>query len=441
MIFKSKKYKESCKKSIYFDWEHLNDIRCMIKEINKSFNHAQYVTYMADEPGKVKANYPCTWQGCTGYRACRNIYERLMSLNLNMEEFNLLHIYISDLEYLTQYETRETEASRKTLATLKSKGVYTTNIEEPILKLPDQFGRFFSNLLLNQYHLKEYLKPEIFDLTDNDWLAAIELTALKYDNSILKKAYLHTYWPMIKDNLDELYENVILCHCTNVLSDAIHAELIEKPSVFSSADEEKLRKKQKSLQRDNDELKEKITELRKKAKHSIDESVIEQREEFYEKTLNELEKKNAAQQAEINKLKKDLERAENKINELEKIEKAEEQDEVRIESQPSETVDLPELPETGVAFFGGHPNFVKKVEALHPDWRYYQDESGIGFSFGTGIGLIIIRSEHMSHSLFAKAMQAKEQIPVIYSSATNIDMLEDELKQEYAKVVGNVEDD
>ncbi len=423
----------------YHNWTRLDDARRMVKEINNSFSLAQYVTYMADKAEKAKRNYPSTKQGYTGYRACRNAYERLMSLDIDMEELNLVHIFVSDLDYLTQYENRETEAVRKTLVTIKGKGIYTTDIGKLIFKLPEHLRQFFSDLLLNQEDVRDYLKPEIFTLTDTDWLTSIELTAIRNDNYILEKAYLQTYWTIIKDNLNELYENVVLCHCINVFSDAIRAELLDKPSVFSSDDEEKLRKRLNSLQKTNEELKKKNADLRAKVKASIDPGVIDQQKENYEKKMSGFKRANAAQQAEINRLKKELERAESRIAELEK--KAEEQEEPRIEAQVFEPVDLPELPETGVAFFGGHPNFTKKVEALHHDWKYYQDESGIGFNFGTGINLIIIRSEHISHSLFAKAMQLKDQIPVIYSSATNIDMLEDELKQEYAKVVGNVEDD
>lgn len=95
------------------------------------------------------------------------------------------------------------------------------------------------------------------------------------------------------------------------------------------------------------------------------------------------------------------------------------------------------LPETGILFLGGHVNLVNKMRQRHPGWRF-QSDNQFTCSPGTRTELVFMWSKHMSHSLQEKVFSVlSTSVPVIYLNATNLNMLEHEMKQKYNEYAEN----
>lgn len=93
---------------------------------------------------------------------------------------------------------------------------------------------------------------------------------------------------------------------------------------------------------------------------------------------------------------------------------------------------LPELPETGVAFFGGHTNLVKKIRERHPGWKFY-DEDNLATMFPKDLKdtLAILYTEHMPHKLFYAYMKNRtDTTRQIFASGTNLDRLETGIRED-----------
>lgn len=89
---------------------------------------------------------------------------------------------------------------------------------------------------------------------------------------------------------------------------------------------------------------------------------------------------------------------------------------------------IPELPATGIALVGGHPNLVKRLKGLFPGWNFIDAGRKGAVSVGTP-DILCIRTEHLCHPVFRKAMaQRPSGCPVIYSSTTNPEKFIEELR-------------
>lgn len=88
-----------------------------------------------------------------------------------------------------------------------------------------------------------------------------------------------------------------------------------------------------------------------------------------------------------------------------------------------------ELPESKVLFLGGHQNMTKKLLSMFPDWTFISDDH-IAKDPPSDVKLVYFWIGHASHKLrqnIFKRLPADTQI--VYLSATNIDMLVNEMKE------------
>lgn len=117
-------------------------------------------------------------------------------------------------------------------------------------------------------------------------------------------------------------------------------------------------------------------------------------------------------------------------------------DDVELYEQDSELLPeeeaLPELPDTGIMFVGGHPNFLKKLRELYPNWIYLTHKNAPErMSQYSKLSACFICDEHMGHSLFCSVISSVKSsgVPYSYVKATNIDRVITEMRQDYAAIL------
>ncbi len=99
---------------------------------------------------------------------------------------------------------------------------------------------------------------------------------------------------------------------------------------------------------------------------------------------------------------------------------------------------LPELPDTGIMFVGGHPNFLKKLRELYPNWIYLTHKNAPErMSQYSKLSACFICDEHMCHPLFYNVMASVKStgIPYSYVKATNLDRAITEMRQDFADML------
>ena len=92
------------------------------------------------------------------------------------------------------------------------------------------------------------------------------------------------------------------------------------------------------------------------------------------------------------------------------------------------------LPLTNVLFLGGHQNMTKKLRKLYPDWTYVTDDH---FNRRSNITqpTIFFWTGHSSHKMMRFVYsRLPADAKVIYVTATNLERLTNEMKQEYKKI-------
>ncbi len=98
--------------------------------------------------------------------------------------------------------------------------------------------------------------------------------------------------------------------------------------------------------------------------------------------------------------------------------------------------ELPELPDEGVIFVGGHTNLQKKLRQKHPYWIYLDNVNFSGDGKFDNAKVVFMFWKHLSHKLYYRstlfASHAKGDLPIVYVSSTNLDLLEDEMRRGYA---------
>lgn len=165
--------------------------------------------------------------------------------------------------------------------------------------------------------------------------------------------------------------------------------------------------------------------------------------------LNEAEAKLAGQENAIRKavapVQAQADRATNRVSELETelksanarneaLQDALAQRDRRLSENAAmlEASGLPELPESGVVFAGGHPNMTKKLMQDHPEWTFI-DGRDVNFPEFRNPVMIFFWDQHISHPTFHRVRKfAPPSAPQAYLKSTNLEMLETEMKKAWA---------
>lgn len=97
--------------------------------------------------------------------------------------------------------------------------------------------------------------------------------------------------------------------------------------------------------------------------------------------------------------------------------------------------DLPDLPKTGVMFVGGHPNFIKKLKDVYPNWAYIGSENAPELlKQYSKLEMCFIYTGHVSHPVYWDVLNSAKSSGAPYSfvKGTNLDRVITEMRQDYA---------
>ena len=172
----------------------------------------------------------------------------------------------------------------------------------------------------------------------------------------------------------------------------------------------------------NAQLREELSQTKAASRKEILAAEAEHRQEVKElsKRLDEMEAENKA-------LLEDLMEAESDA------------DDVPVEDADDAFSDVA-LPETGVLFLGGHPNLIKKLKQIYPDWTYLGLKDIAQMRVDRSVGLCYIWSKHLSHTAMQMVTRnVRGEYPTVYLEATNLNRLEVEMREGYAAIANNVD--
>lgn len=95
------------------------------------------------------------------------------------------------------------------------------------------------------------------------------------------------------------------------------------------------------------------------------------------------------------------------------------------------------LPQKKVLFLGGHQNMTKKLQIMHPDWKFLSDEQ-FKRKCSMDIDFVFYWTGHGSHKLMQFAYsRIPETAQIIYVTATNLSRLEHEMLEGYSIILDN----
>ena len=102
--------------------------------------------------------------------------------------------------------------------------------------------------------------------------------------------------------------------------------------------------------------------------------------------------------------------------------------------------DLPTLPQTGILFVGGHPNFLKKLKECYPNWSYIVSKNAPErMKQYDKLTMCFIYSEHMGHPLYNGVINELRSCdtPYSYIRGTNLERVIREMRLDYAEAYKN----
>lgn len=325
---------------------------------------------------------------------------------------------------------QKTAADRKkrTYDRLKSKGMCTDDI------------RTILSVLIGKQNLlalaSSYMHSgEVVEIPVDDWYDAFNLIVIRHEPKAISDPNCTNFAHIISAHLDELYAIILASY--NARIRAMQAG--GKKNQDSSGVERSLKKELAALRAENEELASKNKTLQARLDSSV-ETNAQLREELSQ--VNAAARKDVlAVEAEHRQEIKDLTK---RLEEAEAETKALLEDLVAVEDEVEGTSDDDiegalsgvDLPKEGILFLGGHPNMVKKLRQIYPDWTYLDLKDRAQMRVDRIVDLCFIWSKHLSHTAMNMvARNIKGDFPMVYLEATNLSRLEAEMREGYASVM------
>ena len=264
--------------------------------------------------------------------------------------------------------------------------------------------------------------------TEDEWLLAIEYGMLLYDPKVFASEGLPSFAPYLEDAMPYIWLCLMTAHLAVELdSRRKQAEKIEKNRVYLEA-----------IQKLKDELDKATSESDRKASVAADTARKEEREIWHQKA-KALEDKHYEDLAAKDRYIRILER---QIDALSVAPPKDEQlkGDVSICTENDEAIldsfQKVELPEEGVIFLGGWESIQKNIREAHPGWTTIGVEGAERLRIGPSTKLAFFWYRYCSHkatrAVFARLPADAE---VVFVSNANMELLEQEMKEGYAKAM------
>ena len=325
-----------------------------------------------------------------------------------------------------------------TLKRIKQKGYWA---EDP-LKLREQYSKYESahedtgNVLHTLPFFYLMAATNAFacygkisrKFTEDEWLLAIEYGMLLYDPKVFASDGLPSFAPYLEDAMPYIWLCLMTAHLAVELdSRRKQAEKIEKNRVYLE-----------TIQNLKAELDKAVSESDRKANAAADAARKEERE-LGRKKAKTLEDKHYEDLAEKDRYIRLLER---QIDALSVVPPKDEQPQRDLsmcaenEEAILDSFQKVELPEEGVVFLGGWESIQKNIRKAHPRWTTIGVEGAERARIGSSTKLAFFWYRYCSHKA-TKAVFARlpADAEVVFVSNANIDLLEQEMKEGYARAV------
>lgn len=332
------------------------------------------------------------------------------------------------------------------LKCLKRKGLYAESVEK-LMALCEDKGRMDDRGILQMIHCT--MDHRILsvgrqdELDANCWRIGIDLSLVELEPDLAVSASL--YGPVLERHSGRIFANTFMAACASKVSqlmdsenyrDAIKQPLLDKyfdSEQFKAMLEEKLAKPiaqmieadmpedgyAKHLEKKLDGAIREIKALEAEKQAAVSKAVAP-----VQARAEKLQTENADLGNEIRKLKTEngalMDALADRDRKLSGY----------IDSVDMD--DLPELPEDGVIFAGGHPNMTKKLRQDHPGWTFI-DGGDVNFPEFRGPAIIFFWDKHMCHPMWHRVRKfAPPGAPQAYLKSTNLDMLEAEMRRAWS---------
>ena len=97
------------------------------------------------------------------------------------------------------------------------------------------------------------------------------------------------------------------------------------------------------------------------------------------------------------------------------------------------------IPYNNVLFIGGHEREIAKLKLKYPEWTFLRPEERNSNKVKKNFDLVIAKSDHVSHNIIERALAfVPDDVPVIYSNATNISRIENEIANQINQLADRV---
>lgn len=320
---------------------------------------------------------------------------------------------------------------KRTYDRLKSKGVCS-----------DDICVLLASLIKKQNLLAQascYMNSEgNVDIPVEDWHDAFDLIVARYEPQVIGDPKCTNYASIIAAHEEELYALIIASYNARV-----RALGSAKGSRDTGEEERAMKKELAALREENGELaaKNKVLQARLDGATETNAQLREALSQAGSISQKEALAVEAEHRQEIKELSKRLEEAEaEKKALLEDLLDAVSTDETEADEDASDAFSSVDLPERGVLFLGGHPNLIKKLKRIYPDWTYLGLKDIAQMRVDRSVDLCYIWSKHLSHTATKMVVRnIREAFPTVYLEATNLKRLESEMREGYASVIGNAD--
>lgn len=283
------------------------------------------------------------------------------------------------------------------------------------------------------------------ELDENSWKVGLDLAMLECEPELAASDDL--YAPVLERHAGRIFADVMMSAYASKLSQllatdnyksAIEQPLMEKymldegfrnrfsdtiASAIASAmktldgeDRDRAAPDPEKLKSDLEAARAEIAALKNAESRAV--APVQARADRLEQRLRDLEAENAALKAENEDMYGALEARDRKLSDR--------------ASGDRDDGDLPDLPESGVVFVGGHPNMLKKLRKDHPGWTFIGSGDKTA-DLPAGPSMIFFYDQHLSHPVYHKIRKAAgPSVPKAYLKATNLDMLDAEMRRAWA---------
>lgn len=282
-------------------------------------------------------------------------------------------------------------------------------------------------------------------LDDNCWRIGIDMAMLECEPDLaLSESF---YGPALEPNIGRIFADTCMAayasKMTQLINSGNYDELIGKSLMQRTMQTDTFKEMTAELVQDqiadmvkhgilSETRNEQLTESLQQTEDKI--KLLKSEKKSIEKSMAPIQSRNKKLETELADLKKEIARLKAENETLQNA--LSDRDRQLSEYASENNVDiLPDLPERNIVFAGGHPNMLKKLMQDHKEWTFI-DGKDVNFPEFRTPDAVFFWDKHISHPTFYRVRKfTPASVPQLYMKATNLDMLETEMRKAWSIVL------